>query len=193
MKKILVAILILTLCGCSSIQYMQPGSDKLPMVADESKGILIIQSTFGVRQFPVLFLAKKASEPLDYSSLTKVDVVEFANYEGAIIPTYAPKDPYGIHAFSLDPGKYFIMRCIFGMPEKEWCIPGVSTFKGEVVGLPFFEVKSGEVVNVGNLNISGDREYQVIDNTDEVIEYIEANHKKLNESVKYKPIQFGPW
>jgi hypothetical protein len=184
---------ILVLFGCAPIKYLQPNSDVLPINLNSQKAIVVVQVSFGEEQSPVLFLTKRVSDPINYDAVTVVDTVEFANYEGAVIPTYSSKSPYGIHAFYLEPGDYVIMRCVYGRPETEWCIPGVSKNNGQPVGLAIFTAKAGEVINVGNFNISRSRDVKVIDNNVQVLEYIRSNHPNLINKIEYQPMTFTKW
>ncbi len=191
--KIVIAVLALNLTGCASIKYLQPGSDFVPAQVSPEKSVVVIQASFGDAQKPVLFITKKIEGGFDYGTVTTVDTVEFANYEGAVIPFYSSKDPFGIHAFYIEPGKYVIMRCVYGAPEIEWCIPGAWKEGEKIVGLPTFEIKAGEVVNVGNLNFNRKRQVQIINNHKEAIEYIEATYPNLSDRLEYKPMTFTKW
>jgi len=189
----IVFLSIIVMSGCAPIKYLQPNSDVVPTNINSQKATVIVQASFGKMQSPVLFLTKRISGSLNYNAVTAVDTVEFANYEGAVIPTYSSKPPYGIHAYYLEPGDYVIMRCVYGRPEIEWCIPGVSKNNGQPVGLATFTAKAGEVINVGNFNISRNRDVKIINNNDQVLEYIKSEHPNLINKIEYQPMKFTKW
>jgi hypothetical protein len=189
----LIFLTVIVLSGCTPIKYLQPNSDVIPTNLSSNKATVVVQVSFGEMKNPVLFLTKRIVGPLNYKKLTDVDTVEFANYEGAVIPTYSSKPPYGIHAFYLEPGDYVVMRCVYGRPEIEWCIPGVSKANEQPVGLATFRVNAGDVINVGNFNINGRRDVKVINNHEQVLEYMKSEHPNLLNKIEYKPMTFTKW
>jgi hypothetical protein len=190
--RLMITLLAFSLVGCAPIKYLQPNSDTLPTNLLPSKATVLVEVSFGSANAPVLFLTKKITADSTYEKVTAVDIVEFANYEGAVIPSYSSKAPYGVHAFHITPGQYVIMRCVYGAPEIEWCIPGAWKNNGSYVGLATFEVKAGEVVNVGNLNVTRDRKVSIQNNNTEALKYLKKNRPELAPMLKYRPMTFTP-
>lgn len=118
---------------------------------------------------------------------------DFATYPGGTIPFYAGKPGHGIQAYLLDPGTYIPVRCSFDAPEFEHCVPGVWKYNGRLAGNVSFTVKAGEVLNAGRFHVVSERtnyyNIEVINNHENVQEYIQSNWPSLVDDLKYSPYE----
>lgn len=205
MYKLCFIALLTIISGCSSQVYRQAGSDKISVPFPEDKAIVLIDAKaeahrlFGDTSGTMLVAFNQIDGKKSQRELVLSSEWEFATYPGAIIPGYSGEEPHDLQAYLLKPGRYVVVRCIYEAPEAEYCPAGYWTNNGKQVGVAYFEVNAGEVINTGQLKVIrtvkslGGSTYNVnvINNQNDAKKYISNNWPSLADKLKYKPLKFA--
>lgn len=202
-KTLATLITLTSLVSCSSMVYRQAGSDQFSVPDLTEKGIVIIEGMVELYAVSssssgtMLMGFAKMQSGRTQEELYNSNVWEFTTYPGAIIPWYAGEDPHGMHAYQLEPGMYAAVRCVYAAPEADYCPAGYWTLGGRRVGMAFFEVSAGEVINVGQLRVVRTITYNgssysvsVVNNHSKAKEYVESNWPSLSDKLQYRPFRF---
>jgi len=190
------------LVGCSTQVYRQAGSDTFSMPLPTGKAVAVLDAVADLNGTSGTMLVGYAlfESGKSQNQLYKKPEWEFATYPGAIIPGFASKDPHSLHAYLLDPGLYVAVRCVYKAPEVDYCPEGYWTLNDTTLGMAYFEVTAGDVINTGQLQVLRNRDFSgstyavsVNNNQTEAKKYIERNWPSLANKLVYKPIQFKSW
>jgi len=196
---------VFLLVGCSSKTYRQAGSDNFSIPYASGKAVVVIdavaeqQGALGAINSGTMLVGFAQLKPGEnQQQLYQSPEREFATYPGAVIPWYAGKAPYGLHAYLLDPGLYAVVRCIYEAPEADYCPAGYWTLNGNPVGMAFLEISAGEIINTGQLRVVRTRSFfngstyavSINNNQSKAKKYIESNWPSLADKLQYKPLRF---
>ena len=196
-------LFFILLSGCSTKMFRQSGSDNFTVPFSLDKAVVIIEAkaeehgTWAKNAGTMLVGFAQLIPGKSQDALYLSPEWEFATYPGALIPGYAGKDPHGIQAYLLKPGKYAAIRCIYQAPEADYCPEGYWQESGNSTGIAFFEAFAGDVINIGQLNVIRKRSrsgssyaVSIVNNQNEAKIYIQNNWPSLVDKVIYKPFQF---
>ena len=207
-KLILFIPIIFSACATTQTTYRQVGSDNLSATIESGKAVVVIEADAKIKYIESIkdnvhgglmivglaLLTPGATQKSLYESKNW----EFATYPGAAIPFYAGEQPYGLHAYLLEPGSYAAVRCVYGAPELDYCPAGYWTNNNSPVGVAYFKVEAGEVINTGKLQVirnvapfkDSTYEVSIINNNVEASTYLEKSLPSLAKKLQYRPFQF---
>ena len=207
-KKLTLFIPIIFSACASQTTFRQAGSDNLSAAIESGKAVVVIEASANIKYIErvkanldggLMMVGFALLTPgTTQKSLYESKNWEFATYPGAAIPFYAGEQPYGLHAYFLEPGTYAAVRCVYGAPELDYCPAGYWTNNNSPVGVVYFKVEVGEVINTGKMQVirnvvpfkDSTYEVSIINNNEEASKYLEKNLPSLAKKLQYRPYQF---
>jgi hypothetical protein len=211
-SKIFILIFIIYITGCGkttvlNLDQPKPGSNFDPA---SNKGLVI----FDTEAYLIKNKSKKEIIPIqlhtyfynvaDNSERISSDgktryIYDLVNHSTEY-PFYGLPDAYKIEGYIVDPGVYVLFMCedekdfasdINRCPAHQW------KMNDELVGHIYFEVKPGEILNLGKISLApkfspNDSSYldlQILENKDEAVRYMKNHYPKYTDIIISRPFQ----